>query len=112
MPARPEAPAEYFEQLAALPAGTAASLQCKGRKLKDFLLGSKYVYDGPRIGVQVENASSGGLTYWIPLKGSLSIELSASQISKLPKRQKGERAVWWETRPNVTLTSLGAVSWH
>lgn len=81
---------EHFISLCTAAAGTNVKFRRGSRGFGGVLVGCRDFPGGPRIGVQVENSDSGGLTHWIGADKAWSVELCAPcSTDVLPSRQRG-----------------------
>jgi len=79
----------HFEQLCRLPEGSPVNYQKNGKRYKGIYLGVNKDYDEPRLRIQVENKSNGGLTDFLRREECHKIAVASTQYINLPKKQTG-----------------------
>ncbi|GAA6616840.1 hypothetical protein [Scytonema sp. NUACC26] len=79
----------HFEKLCRLPKGTPVNYQINGKRYKGIYLGVNKDYGEPRLRIQRENKSSGGLTDFIRQEECHNVAIASTQHINLPKKQTG-----------------------
>jgi hypothetical protein len=79
----------HFEQLCRLPEGTPVNYQKNGKRYKGIYLGVNKDYSQPRLRIQIENKSNGGLTDFLRREECHNVAFASTQQINLPKKQAG-----------------------
>ena len=79
----------HFQQLCSLPKGTPVNYQKNGKRYKGIYLGVNKDYGEPRLRVQIENKSNGGLTDFLRREECQNVAIASTQYMSLPKKQTG-----------------------
>lgn len=81
---------KYFKMLSSLPYGTPLVFLDRGRKKIAIFKGTEMVLGEKKVKIQVENSSSGGLTYMLPPEKAGNLVVANIAEVSLPANQKGK----------------------
>jgi len=84
---------EHFQDLCRLQLDTPVTLVKNNRKRTGRLKGYMKSGDQEFIGVQVEDEKGGGLVEYVRSKDSLRVQISETEVTKLPRTQVGRKVV-------------------